>query len=425
MTRPLAPTANAAWRRSALLLLIAVGLCNFVDRLCMSVLSVPIRQELSLTDAQIGILTGLAFSLVYTFGAVPIAALADRGSRKRVLVWCLAVWSLVTAACGLATGFAILAVLRMLVALGEAGCVPATQAILSEYFPREQRARALTAWQLVFPVGAMLGFWLSGYLNDAVGWRATFVILGAGGLVLVPVVLCCLREPPRHVSASDSLPRGFAALSSAVRSLCSEPALRMLLVAGGLMAYPLNAALYWSGQFYARVFQLELADLAWRLAVLTGVAGVLGLLLGGWCADRLGQGNARRMLWVPGIAGIVAAPSMLLQYFAESATVSLLGGFLTLLMLNAFMPPQAAAVQALASPAHRALAAALIVLVSGTVGTAAGPFLTGLTSDWLARRYGMGSESLRWAIGGASALALLGGIGFLAAARHYAIALRR
>jgi MFS family permease len=128
-------TLSIGQRRYALGLLMAVGLFNFIDRQCMSILIVPIRHELNLSDTQIGVLTGLAFSLVYTLMAVPLARWADNGSRTRVIVLCLLVWSLMTAGSGLATGFVMLAILRMGVAIGEAGCVPTTTALLSDIFP--------------------------------------------------------------------------------------------------------------------------------------------------------------------------------------------------------------------------------------------------------------------------------------------------
>jgi MFS family permease len=438
-------------RRYALGLLMAVGLFNYVDRLCMSILSVPIRRELDLTDTQLGVLTGLAFSLVYTLTAVPIARLADRGSRKRVIAACLALWSLMTAGCGLATGFAMLAVLRMGVALGEAGCVPATQALLSDYFPRQERARAIATWQLVFPVGTLVGFAASGWLNEAIGWRQAFLVLGGVGLALAPVVVLTLREPSRgaadgssagenrHSGAChpiDNEPGSAAALTAAstaagaslpaaFRALWALRSYRYLTIGGAFIAWPLNAALYWNGQFYARVFGFSLGELAMYLALLSGGAGAVGLYGGGWLADRLGREDPRWQLRVPAIAGMAVVPCMLAQYFATDGRVSLALGVLPVILLNAFLAPQAAGAQSLASPNLRAQASATIVLISGTVGTAIGPFATGYLSDLIATRYAIGADSLRWSIGLSSLLAVVGGLFFLAASRHYAADLQR
>jgi len=422
-------------RRRALALLMAVGLFNFVDRLCMSILSVPIRRELGLSDTEIGILTGLAFSLVYTLTAVPIARLADRGSRKRVLVGCLALWSLMTAGCGIASSFLVLALLRMGVALGEAGCVPATQAPIAASYPRGERARALATWQLVLPVGTLVGFAASGWLNQAVGWRDTFRVLGVFGLLLAPLVWVALREPARGAADTDAATASAAGpaptsmappgLVVALRELWLLPSYRYLLVGGAFIAWPMNVTLYWNGQFYSRVHGLSLAEVALWLALLAGVAGGIGLFGGGWLADRLGRHDPRWQLRVPGYAGLAVAPCMLAQYFASDPRLSLWLGIAPAMLLNAFMPPQAAGVQSLARPELRALASGTIVLVSGTLGTAIGPFATGVLSDLLAHRFGMGADALRWSIGGSGLLAAVGGLFFLAAARHYVADLSR
>ncbi|MFO1427311.1 MAG: MFS transporter [Steroidobacteraceae bacterium] len=405
----------------------AVGLFNYVDRLCMSILVVPIRQELGLSDTQIGILTGLAFSLVYTLMAVPIARRADRGSRKRVIAASLGAWSLMTAGCGLASGFLVLAVLRMGVAIGEAGCIPAIQALLSDYYPRRERARVLAIWQLVFPLGSLTGIAASGWLSATLGWRATFALLGGIGLLLVPIVLATLREPPRGAAdgrAAPGPPRAIP-LAAALRALWSLPSYRGAVLGGALLAWPLNVALVWNGPFYSRVFHVPVAELGLQLALLSGGAGAVGLFGGGSLAAWLSRRDLRWQLWVPGIAGLLVAPFMIAQYYAGDARSSLLLGVVPVVLLNAFLPPQAAAAQSLAAPDLRALAAATIVLISGSVGTALGPFTAGVLSDLLARRFGLGDDALRHAIASTSVLALLGGVLFLRAARHFPQDLQR
>jgi predicted MFS family arabinose efflux permease len=406
---------SAAQRRYALGLLMAVGLFNFIDRQCMSILIVPIRRELALTDTQIGVLTGLAYSLVYTFMSVPIARLADRGSRRRVIVLCLIVWSLMTAASGLAVSFLMLAVLRMGVAVGEAGCVPTTTALLSDIYPGTERARAIATWQLAFPLGTLVGIAAGGWLSVAFGWRYTLLALGACGVALAPLVVRTLREPARVSSGGHQL-----ALLPAMRTLWSSQAYRHLLIGGAFIAYPMNATVVWSAAFYSRVHGYSVAELALYLALLTGGAGAVGLYAGGYLAARLGRRDVRWLMWIPAIAGLAVVPCMLAQYFVVSGRLSLLLGIFPAILLNAFMPPQAAGAQTLAPPQLRAQASAMIVLISGTVGTAVGPFMTGVISDWLARDFHLGNDSLRWAIGGSALLSAAGGLCFLAGARHYA-----
>lgn len=414
--------AASRYKWYALGLLMLVGLCNYIDRLCMSILQVPIKQELHLTDTQLGVLTGLAFSLLYTTMTLPLAWLADRTARRYVMAGTLFVWSLMTLCCGFVTSFAMLAVLRMGVAIGEAGCVPSTHALLAGIFPVQQRSRAIAAWALVFPLGALVGMAASGWLNAYVGWRHTFVLLGGGGLLLAPVVLLTLNEPGR--SQPQSQPGTLATLEG-LRTLWRSAAFRNSAIGGALIAYPLNAELFWNAPFYSRAFGMSLRELSLYLALLSGGAGAIGLYGAAVLSDRLARTRARAYFVVPAWAGLCVPPLMLLQYFATDVRVSLLAGIVPVMLLNAFVPPQAAATQSL-FPVHlRALASGTNVLISGTAGAAIAPLATGLISDALMSHFALANDSLRYAIGFSCVLSALGGWFFARAARYLPAELER
>ncbi len=190
-----APTAGA--RRLALLLLIVVSVFNYLDRTIISILQVPIKRDLSLSDAQLGALTGLAFALFYSTLGVPIARFADRYSRRWVIAGSIALWSAMTAISGFSTSFAALVFFRIGVALGEAGSIPATHSMLADYYPPERRATALAIWGLALPIGVMLGYLSGGWLAQAIDWRAALWIVGGVGVLLAPLILALLREPER------------------------------------------------------------------------------------------------------------------------------------------------------------------------------------------------------------------------------------
>jgi len=421
MPDAIAHAAALKHRWYALGLLMLVGLCNYIDRMCMSILQVPIKQELGLTDTQLGVLTGLAFSLLYTTMTVPLARLADRTSRKAVIAGAVVAWSLMTMACGLATEFRTLVVLRMGVAIGEAGCVPSSHALLSGFFPLHQRARALATWALVFPLGTLVGIASAGWLGQLIGWRGTFTMLGGIGLALGPLVLLTLREPAHGVSIDTAVP----ALRAALATLWRSPAFRNSAIAGALIAYPLNAELFWNGPFYGRVYGLTLGQLALWLALLSGGAGALGLWAGGFIADAWGRRDARAYLLLPAFCGFGIAPLMLLQYFVKGFANSLSFGVGAVLLLNAYIASQAAANQTMVVPNLRALAAAINVLFAGTVGAALAPFATGVLSDVIAHRYGLKADSLRYAIGFSALFGIAAGACFLRAARHFPAELAR
>lgn len=407
------PGAGGPDRRKwyALAVVIVVGLFNYIDRLSMSILQVPIRAELGLSDSQIGVLTGLAFSLVYTVLTIPIARLADRVPRRYVIAGALATWSTMTALCGFASGFLVLAVFRMGVAIGEAGCVPATHATISDHFPPHQRGMAMSTYSLVLPVGTLLGFMSSGWLAGEFGWRRTFVVLGILGLLLVPVVLAGLREPLRRETDGHAAPVTGESLGRTLLGFWRTRPLRYLLFGCALISYPLHATLVWNAAFYDRQFGMSLARIALWLALLSGLGGGVGLYCSGILADRLGRIDARWYMWVPALAGLFTLPALFGQYlFAPTAHASLAIGFVSAMLTNAFISPMSATAQSLVRPNQRALVGACVVCIAGFLGTVLGPLLTGILSDVFSQYLGLGRDGLRYALLLAGVVSCLGAL---------------
>jgi MFS family permease len=411
-----ATTSTPSWRKWYVLgVLILIGLFNYIDRQSLAILQIPIKLDLGLSDTQLGALTGLAFAFLYTTMALPIARLADRANRTILIVVALGVWSLMTAASGLAIGMMTLAFTRMGVAFGEAGCVPTTHSLISDYFPREQRATAIGLWALTFPIGTMLGFVAGGWLTTAFGWRQAFAVLGVTGLALIPLVLLTVREPQRGatdaVLVSDAQPSWLVA----VRTLWSLRTFRHATFAGALVDFTLYATLNWNAPFYNRVFSLSMHDIAAYLALLSGLGGGLGVYFGGAITDRLGRRDTRWYMWVPAIAAAIAVPMMMLQYFTTNSRVSLLAGFAPAMMLSSFLAPLVATGQSLVPATLRAFTSAVMVLVVNIVGLGLGPLVTGMISDYLINNYGMGTDSLRYAIAASALAALWGAAHFMRA----------
>ncbi|MBJ7413664.1 MAG: MFS transporter, partial [Phenylobacterium sp.] len=183
-----------------LAVLIVAYTFNFLDRQILGILAGPIKAELGLSDSQLGLMGGLAFALFYTGLGVPIAALADRWSRTWIMTGALTLWSGFTALCGLATGFWQLFLCRMGVGIGEAGGVAPAYSLISDYFPKEQRARALAAYSFGIPIGSALGILFGGLIAHAVDWRAAFIAVGIAGVALAPIFRLIVKEPPREAS---------------------------------------------------------------------------------------------------------------------------------------------------------------------------------------------------------------------------------
>jgi MFS family permease len=415
VTTVVAPTTLSIRKWYALGVLILVALFNYIDRQSLAILQIPIKSELGLSDTQLGALTGIAFAFLYATLALPIARVADRSNRIVLISAALIVWSLMTAGCGLATGMLTLTLFRMGVAFGEAGCVPATHSLISDYFPRDQRATAIGIWTLSFPIGTMLGFLAGSWLNTAFGWRHAFFVLGIGGVCLAPLVLFTLREPQRGATESHVASGEIPSLAVAVRTLWSLRSFRHATFAGALVDFTLYATLNWNAPFYNRVFELPMNQIAMPLALVSGIGG-LGAYFGGVVADRLARRDARWYMWLPGVAAFLAVPLMMLQYFTANYHVSIVTGVLTTMLLNSFLAPLVATAQSLVSATLRAFTSAVLVLCVNLLGLGLGPLVTGMLSDLLISRFGLEQTSLRYAIAASALAALWGAAHFMRAA---------
>jgi predicted MFS family arabinose efflux permease len=385
----------------ALGVLFVVALFNYIDRSILSIMQVALKRDLHLTDTELGALTGLAFAIFYTTGALPIAWLADRLARKYVLTVALAVWTLMTAAGAGATGFVSLMACRIGVAVGEAGCVPTTHSMISDFFPRHRRALAMAFWGLSLPLGSMLGVFLGGQLTAAFGWRETFLIIGGGGLLLVPVVLIALKEPVRGRFDGAPAPGVVSARRTTLQSLATLWRLRSfryLCLAEGLQAWAQNGMMAWNAPFYSRLHHMPLAQIATALALIIGFSGAAGTFLGGALANSLARGDVRWFMRIPAAAALITVPFALLQYFTPSVTLSLAAAIVPAAMVNVYMAPANAMSQSLVPADMRALTSAVLVLMVSVIGLGFGPISVGALSDLLAHRFGFGEASLRYAL---------------------------
>jgi predicted MFS family arabinose efflux permease len=371
-------------------LLLAYTLNSF-DRAILALLLEPIRLEFGVSDTQLGLLTGLAFGLFYSTLAIPVATLADRWSRRNVLVLSMGLWTLMTALCGLAGSFVALLLARIGVGIGQSGNNPASHSLIASYFAADRRASALGVVALGAPAGAMLAGLFGGWGSEELGWRTTIMLAAAPGLVLVPLLLLTVKEPPLPVVAGSMA--AAPPIPKALGSLWSLPAFRHLCIASALHSLSMYAASSFNPAYLARIQGWEGGQIGY-LAALTGVTGLAGALLGGLVSDRLGarHGEVRWQLWVPGLATLAVAPAQLVAYLGSGGAMvaALLASSLLSLV---FFGPSYATAQALAAPRTRAVAAALLLFSKAIVGMGLGPLLVGAASDLLAPVAGV--QSLR------------------------------
>lgn len=401
---------SAAQRRYVLFLLFMVSVFNYIDRTILSILQVPIKADLGLSDAQLGALTGLSFALFYSTLSLPIARLADRWTRKYLIAGSLAIWSGMTSLTGLASNFTSLLFYRVGVAVGEAGSIPATHSMIADLYPPGARATALSVWGLSLPVGMLFGFSVAGALADAVGWRMAFAVVGIAGLVLVPVLAFMMREPVRgqfDVAPASALPVPTA--KEALRKLWGIKTYRYLVAAGACHAFAWYSVNSWSAPFYVRVHEMSLAQTSLYLALVNGFGSAVGMYLGGRLSDHFGRNDPRARARVVAIALFAMVPFALFQYTVGSAELSMALGAVSQTLMLVYYGPIIAIAHLLVPANMRAFTSAVLMLVLNLFGLGLGPFATGLLSDALVTHLGMAEQSLRYAISFAVLFSLLGG----------------
>lgn len=392
-------------------LLLAAYTLNFIDRTIINIVQQPMKEELGLSDAQLGLLGGTAFALFYSVLGIPIARLAERHSRPAIIAVAIGTWSLLTAACGAAGSFAQLFLLRIGVGIGEAGGTPPSHALIADLYPPERRATAIGIYSLGVPLGILLGAVAGGAAAQALGWRLAFVVAGLPGLILAPAVLLLIREP-RHGAAQREPVESPPSLSAAIKHLCSIPSF-VHLAAGIVIASTAGYALLaFTATLLVRRYGLDLAEAGFATGLVTGVAAAIGTFAGGALADRLGRRNPRYQMQVPALGVTVAAPLFVLGYQAPHGILALALLFIAGVFQFLYLGPTYAAAQSLAPRAMRATASALLLLVVNLIGLGIGPPLLGWASDRFTAASGDSAAGL------STAMALMATL-FLWSALHY------
>jgi MFS family permease len=397
---PESASYTPAYRTYILVVLLLTYVVNVMDRGVLALLLEGIRKEFQLTDGQLGFLASLPFAFFYSTLGIPLAALADRTVRRNVLAASCALWSAATAACGLAFNFTSLVIGRALTAVGEAGGTPPSHSLISDYFSRTRRATALSIYALGVPIGTMLGNLLGGWGNHFFGWRLTFVLIGAPGLLVALLVWFTVREPPRGLSelrapvAAQKTPP----LKDVVKFLASYASFRHMSVAAGLHSVVWYAGSQLNGVFFMRSHGMTSGEAGSWLALFAGI-GAVGTLLGGLLADRCASrtGDRRWYMWVPGIATIVMVPFQFFAYLSNDLRLVIPSFCIMISLASMFFGPSFAVSQSLATLRSRAVATSLLLLVQTFVGLGLGPLVAGQISDLLRDSVGM-EESIRYGL---------------------------
>jgi MFS family permease len=401
-----------------LFVLSLVMMLNIIDRQMLAILIEPIKQELGVSDASMGLLTGTSFALLHVVAMIPIASWADRGSRRNLIAWGLGTWSALTVLTGMARSFAEMFWVRLGLGVGEATAVPASHSLVSDLFPIDRRATALSMLVLAGPVGQMLAYAGGGWINELWGWRAAFWVFGLPGLLLVVLIRTTIGEPERGAADGSAGSWQPLPLSAALRFLVGLRAYRHLALAAALSAVANYAILIWSAPLWMRVYELGSGEVGTSLALATGPATAAGVVLAGRLADRLSRRDVRWLAWIPALACTLALPFALGFALAPGHGLSVAWLIPATFFGAMVIGPIFTAVQSAVWPNVRAVAAAWISLLLTAFGLGIGPPIVGWATDLGGAAYG--ADSLRYALAGAVVCFGWAAIHLLLAARSLA-----
>jgi len=451
--------------------LLLVYTFNFIDRVVIGIIGEPIKVELGLTDFQLGLLGGPAFAILYTFLGIPIARLAERANRMTILAICVGIWSAMTAACGIAAeiplgsaplggdanalqaiarglggervvgdvvnfyipAFIVLLAARVGVGIGEAGCTPPANSVISDYFPSDRRASALSIYALGIPIGSMIAAVGGGWIAENIGWREAFLWLGVPGVALALIVWLTVKEPPRS-APPGATPSFFAA----VGALTKKPTFWNVAFGSALASFVGYGVGQYLTSFMIRTHGFSLFEGATLVGVVLGLCSAIGTFTSGFLADRISKRHPRALAWLPALGFAIAAPLYMLAFLLPSIWLSMPALMLGAVTHYFYLGPMYAMTQGVVAPRMRATAVAVLLFVVNLIGYGLGPPTIGALSDFLANTQleplGLSTElcvgrtgdaqcasgaetGLRWAM-------MIGVCGYLWAGLHFLLSAR-
>lgn len=402
--------------------LLVANVVNFVDRQVLSIFIGPIKAEFDVSDTSMGVLVGFAFALFYTIAGIPIARWADRGTRRSIIAAGLALWSAMTVASGLARSFLQLAFARIWVGVGEAAATPSAHSLISDYFPVNRRATAIGVYASGVYIGSAVAYLFGGFLRANFDWRTAFFVLGAPGLLLALVIRFTVREPRRGRTEESPVSTATTTFQETLRYLLRYRSWVYLMAACAVLSITGFGVLMWSYEFYGRVHDMSPIDIGLWLALVVGGGGSLGVYLGGWVADRLGEGDPAWYLRLPAVINLVSLPFAYVFLMSESSGRSLTAFLVFYAFINVYVPALHATNQNLSMLRMRATTAAITQFITSLTGAGFGPFLVGVLNDALAPRYG--DEAIRYSFAIIAATGAIGSVFLYLSSRHLAEDLR-
>ena len=432
MHTPQTSPPTVTWRTHLSLALLAlVYIFSFIDRQVLSILLEPIKQEFGASDTQMGLLTGLAFGLIYALLGIPVGRMADTQNRRNIVAVCCGVWSLATAACGFATQYWHMLAARMSVAVGEAGGMAPSISSVSDSYPPKMRSFAISLFMMGPNLGTLLGLVIGGMVAQYYGWRSVFLAFGIPGVILAVLVYFFVKEPVRGAYEAPKAKPVVSAerepLLKQVFRLLSIKAMRNICLACGMAGIAGYGYGVWAPSFFIRIHGMSISHAGLVFGIASGSGAVLGAMFCGWLSDKLCQRDSRWQLRLAAIGSFIAVPAGLGVFFWPVSDFWMLGSIkvpvaMAFALMFGFFGAWFAtlsysAISQLVGAGERSVAAAVLNLFITLLGVGVGPLVTGMLSDYFAKTHG--TEGLRLALSGVTLMFLLTVLFFMLAIKPY------
>jgi MFS family permease len=385
VTGTLAKSVSGA--KYALFLLFAINLLNFFDRQLLGALGEPVRHEFQLSDTALGFL-GTIFTIIYAFVGLPLGALSDRWSRNKLIAVGTAFWSLLTAATGVAQNYAQIFIARLGVGVGEATCAPAGQSLIGDFFPPHQRSKAMGVFMLGLPAGVALAYICAGAIATRWGWRAAFLFACIPGIILAVMALR-IPEPVRGgLDPGRIVTTAKNAVKSPFATVLGLPTMWWIILSGIFHNFNMYALNSFNSPFLQRFHGMSLLAASNASAISVGAVGAIGLIVGGWLADKISAKRRNGRLIVSASAMAIAAPCIFMAINQPKGSITAYIVFMALgtITMYVYYATVYTAIQDVIEPRLRGMAVAIYFCFMYILGASMGPVGTGALSDYFARK---------------------------------------
>lgn len=411
-------------RHYALIILTLAYTSSHVDRGIVNIVMQPIKNEFHVSDTALGFLSGLAFAVFFATLGIPVAMWADRSNRRNIIALAVTIWSAMTAACGLAGSFAMLAVARIGVGVGEAGSSPPSHSMLSDIYPKEKRSTAMAFYSTGVYLGAMIGLIGGGYVATHYGWRETFFVMGIPGLLIALLVRFTIQEPSR--GQADGMINNVLVHSSVkqvFRHIWYTKSARHIVIGLTLVSFAGYGSLTFGPSFFARSLGMSPQQAGMLLGPVAGIVGGLGAISGGFLADYLAKRDMRWNSWMIAVAKIIGMPLLVVFYMSSDLNIMMPVYVVSTLLGAFYLGPSFAMIQSL-TPLHmRSLTSAVMLFIINFLAMGFGPLTVGFISDLLQPTFG--AESLRYSLFLTSFIGIWAAVHYYWAGRTYPEDVRR